>query len=89
MEHGHIIILLLNGDNQLVYITFLLLLFIETTILYRPCDTIEHQAIPINKPRERFILSLGQFRPEKDHVKQLYILRKLLDLGMMFWRVIK
>ena len=74
-------------NQYLLFLFFIILL--ETSILYPPCDTIEHQAIPINKPRERFILSLGQFRPEKDHVKQLYILRKLLDLGMMFWRVIK
>ena len=72
----------METTNQ--YLLFLFFLFKETSILYPPCDTIEHQAIPINKPRERFILSLGQFRPEKDHVKQLYILRKLLDLGMIF-----
>ena len=30
------------------------------------------------------ILSIGQFRPEKDHGKQLLILRKLLDLGEQF-----
>ena len=40
--------------------------------------------IPLNRPRQRTILSLGQFRPEKDHVKQLYILRKLIDLDSSF-----
>ena len=30
------------------------------------------------------ILSIGQFRPEKDHQKQLLILRKLLDRSDQF-----
>ena len=32
--------------------------------------------------RQRVILSVGQFRPEKNHVQQLYILRRLIDLGI-------
>ena len=32
--------------------------------------------------RQRVILSIGQFRPEKNHVQQLYILRRLIDLGI-------
>ena len=50
--------------------------------MYPPCDTSDHQTIPLSTPRQRSILSLGQFRPEKDHIKQLYALRKLIDLGI-------
>ena len=71
-----------SGDSLIVLSSSLL--SIETDIVYPPCDTTEHQAIPLNHPRQRTILSLGQFRPEKDHVKQLYILRKLIDLDSSF-----
>ena len=49
--------------------------------MYPPCDTTAHRQLGLQAPRQRCVLSLGQFRPEKDHVKQLYILRRLLDLG--------
>ena len=54
---------------------------VETFIVYPPCDTTEHRQLGVNTPRERTIVSVGQFRPEKDHMKQLCVLRKLLDLG--------
>lgn len=53
----------------------------ETSIVYPPCDTSEHRRLGVGVMRQRCILSIGQFRPEKDHVKQLYILRKLIDAG--------
>ena len=95
MEHGLIIILSRNGVNLEVgfwfywYFNFSFFFnysffqssHIETSIVYPPCDTTDHQTIPIANPRKRSILSLGQFRPEKDHIKQLYALRKLIDLG--------
>lgn len=49
--------------------------------MYPPCDTSEHRKLGVGCTRQRCILSIGQFRPEKDHVKQLYILRKLIDAG--------
>ena len=42
--------------------------------LYPPCNTLELLHIPLRnpiKPRKRVILSIGQFRPEKDHLLQL------------------
>lgn len=54
----------------------------ETFIVYPPCDTTEHRQLGIGTRRERVILSVGQFRPEKDHMKQLCVMRKLLDLGV-------
>ncbi|KAK8793864.1 hypothetical protein WA171_002994 [Blastocystis sp. BT1] len=52
----------------------------KTSIVYPPCDTSDHRTLGLGEPRRRDILSIGQFRPEKDHIKQLYILRKLLDI---------
>ncbi|CAN0144663.1 unnamed protein product, partial [Hapterophycus canaliculatus] len=51
------------------------------TVVYPPCDTSELESLPINdEARERCALSVGQFRPEKDHalqVRALAALRKL------------
>jgi alpha-1,2-mannosyltransferase len=46
----------------------------KITVVYPPCDTLAFEQISLDnnkKPRELFILSIGQFRPEKDHVLQL------------------
>jgi glycosyltransferase involved in cell wall biosynthesis len=51
------------------------------TILYPPCDTTSLTSLPISESgREpRTIVSLAQFRPEKDHPAQLQALKELLD----------
>eukprot|EP00904_Undaria_pinnatifida_P014133 jgi/Undpi1/9850/HiC_scaffold_28.g12304.m1 len=50
-------------------------------VVFPPCDTSELESLPINDGgRERCALSVGQFRPEKDHalqVRALAALRKL------------
>jgi alpha-1,2-mannosyltransferase len=45
----------------------------RTTVVYPPCDTTTLQRIPLGgKPsREPLVISIGQFRPEKDHMLQL------------------
>jgi alpha-1,2-mannosyltransferase len=48
-------------------------------IVYPPCDTREMAAFPLT-PRQRIILSVAQFRPEKDHQAQLKSFRRLLEL---------
>lgn len=48
-------------------------------IVYPPCDTTTFQQLPIRRNAKKFrIISIGQFRPEKDHVLQLCILRDFL-----------
>lgn len=54
----------------------------ELCLVFPPCDATEHRQIALSAPRQRCILSLGQFRPEKDHKKQLAALRRLQDLGI-------
>ena len=50
--------------------------------MFPPCNTTHLQAIPLNSNRrEKVILSVGQFRPEKDHSLQLRSLKAFLDLG--------
>ncbi|KAJ4002142.1 mannosyltransferase [Lentinula boryana] len=47
-------------------------------IVYPPCDTREISQFPLTG-RDRVILSLAQFRPEKDHPTQLRALSRLLQ----------
>ncbi|TDL23335.1 UDP-Glycosyltransferase/glycogen phosphorylase [Rickenella mellea] len=44
---------------------------IETQIVYPPCETREMAQFPLEN-RERVILSVAQFRPEKNHQAQLF-----------------
>lgn len=50
----------------------------EAQIVYPSCDTRQMAALPL-APRERVILSIAQFRPEKDHPAQLRAFQALLD----------
>ncbi|KAF8158434.1 mannosyltransferase [Crassisporium funariophilum] len=64
---------------------FLIKLFIPSRaprharIVYPPCDTREMGKLPLTN-RERVILSVAQFRPEKDHPAQLRAFHRLLEL---------
>ncbi|KAI0823974.1 mannosyltransferase [Trametes gibbosa] len=48
-------------------------------IVYPSCDTRQMSVFPL-EGRERVILSIAQFRPEKAHAAQLYAFHKLLEL---------
>ncbi|KAI8893214.1 glycosyltransferase [Globomyces pollinis-pini] len=48
----------------------------KTSILYPPCDTDKLLSFPIEN-RKRIILSVAQFRPEKNHHLQIDIIAKL------------
>ncbi|KAK4046703.1 asparagine-linked glycosylation protein [Microbotryomycetes sp. JL201] len=52
--------------------------FQKSRILYPPCDTTVLARLPI-EVRENLILSVAQFRPEKEHEVQLKAFRKLLE----------
>ena len=49
---------------------------VPVAIVYPPCDTATLRALPLvpheRRARRRLILSIGQFRPEKDHALQLH-----------------
>ncbi|KAG9102548.1 asparagine-linked glycosylation protein [Ceratobasidium sp. 370] len=49
-----------------------------STIVYPPCDTKAMSAFPLEN-RESIIMSLAQFRPEKDQAKQIYSLAQLFE----------
>ncbi|KAG8681628.1 asparagine-linked glycosylation protein [Ceratobasidium sp. 394] len=50
----------------------------SSTIVYPPCDTKAMSTFPLEN-RENVILSLAQFRPEKDQAKQIYSLAQLFE----------
>jgi len=52
----------------------------RTFILYPPCDVDEFLSIPLtlNQSPVRSVVSIGQFRPEKDHRLQLEAFKKFL-----------
>ncbi|KAG8747127.1 asparagine-linked glycosylation protein [Ceratobasidium sp. 414] len=49
-----------------------------STIVYPPCDTKAMSAFPLEN-REKIIMSLAQFRPEKDQAKQIHSLAQLFE----------
>ncbi|RKP09707.1 GDP-Man:Man(3)GlcNAc(2)-PP-Dol alpha-1,2-mannosyltransferase [Thamnocephalis sphaerospora] len=48
-------------------------------IVYPPCDTEALGKLPLAN-RQRILLSIGQFRPEKDHALQVRALKRLFEL---------
>ncbi|KAK3812253.1 MAG: mannosyltransferase [Benniella sp.] len=50
---------------------------IKSTVVYPPCDTEAFKDFPLRN-RERVIVSVAQFRPEKGHVLQLEAMAQLL-----------
>ncbi|KAF9046273.1 glycosyltransferase family 4 protein [Panaeolus papilionaceus] len=48
-------------------------------IVYPPCDTKEISQFSLT-PRERVVLSVAQFRPEKDHLAQVQAFHQLLEI---------
>ena len=56
----------------------------KTTIVYPPCDTRAMCAFPITQKREKIILSIAQYRPEKANSQQLYTLAHFLTHNSQF-----
>ncbi len=50
----------------------------KSEIVYPPCDTERLNALPL-KGRKPIIVSVAQFRPEKDHSMQLKALARLFE----------
>ncbi|RUS76150.1 hypothetical protein EGW08_016093 [Elysia chlorotica] len=74
-------VIMVNSTWTYNHITCLWNAVDRTHIVYPPCDVAEFLAAPLlddeTKPRQ--ILSLGQFRPEKDHPLQLKAFHKFLS----------
>lgn len=51
----------------------------DVNIVYPPCNTEKFAKLSLENRQARQIVSLAQFRPEKDHALQLRMVRQLLD----------
>lgn len=54
----------------------------RTSVVYPPCDVSAFLDIPLEEDEKRkchSIISIGQFRPEKDHHLQIRAFKKVLD----------
>jgi len=52
-------------------------------LVYPPCNTAQLSSIPVRREAAqtpRTVISIGQFRPEKDHLLQIRAIRALKDL---------
>ncbi|KIM43076.1 glycosyltransferase family 4 protein, partial [Hebeloma cylindrosporum] len=81
LQHSDV---LLDGLHLLPPLVFIKLFTSQNApssarIVYPPCDTREMATFPLI-PRQRIILSVAQFRPEKDHQAQLISFHQLLEL---------
>ncbi|EDO34708.1 predicted protein [Nematostella vectensis] len=67
-------VIMVNSSWTYGHIMYLWKNYKNTSIVYPPCDTKSFQEIPICLPQDgviKTIISIGQFRPEKDHPLQL------------------
>lgn len=48
--------------------------------IFPPCNTEEFSKVDILKPRQEVIISVGQFRPEKDHALQIKAFIRLCEM---------
>ena len=63
-------LVLVNSSWTFGHISFLWRFCGKIVVVFPPCDTKSFEDLPLS-PRENIIVSVGQFRPEKDHALQL------------------
>ena len=52
----------------------------KTMVLYPPCNTSELSNLPLNSRESDKIISIAQFRPEKDHALQIKSFARMLEI---------
>ena len=73
-------VVMVNSSWTLGHILALWCATDRTHIVYPPCDVREFITIPLDRESAtRSVISVAQFRPEKDHPLQLRAFRKFLD----------
>lgn len=48
-------------------------------MLYPPCDTSAFSKIPLDEPKQDYVVSFSQFRKEKDQIKQLHAFKLAIE----------
>jgi len=62
---------LVNSSWTFGHISFLWRFAPKIQVVFPPCDTLDLEDLSLDAKRENIVLSIGQFRPEKDHKLQL------------------
>eukprot|EP00986_Skeletonema_menzelii_P001270 scaffold338_cov155-Skeletonema_menzelii.AAC.4 len=75
-------LVMVNSSWTKNHIQYLWKLSGKIQVVFPPVDTKSLKALPLGN-RENMILSIGQFRPEKDHTLQLLSFAKLLEIEEM------
>ncbi|KAK0460001.1 mannosyltransferase [Desarmillaria tabescens] len=81
LNHSDALLDAVHMISPLILVRLLLPFRSRTTkarIVYPPCDTREMAQFTL-QGRQRIVLSVAQFRPEKDHSTQLHALHELLE----------
>ncbi|KAF8817058.1 mannosyltransferase [Phlegmacium glaucopus] len=80
LQHSDVLLDAMHMLTPLFFIKFFALRNAPQTakLVYPPCDTREMAKFSLTN-RERIILSVAQFRPEKDHAMQLRVFHRLLE----------
>lgn len=80
--YAHIVKILSLGRSTLIAKWFLSKVGTsDCTTVFPPCDTTEFLSYPLDSPNRQSLtlISLAQFRPEKDHAMQILALEMLLN----------
>ncbi|XP_071524390.1 GDP-Man:Man(3)GlcNAc(2)-PP-Dol alpha-1,2-mannosyltransferase, partial [Panulirus ornatus] len=76
-------LIMVNSSWTYAHITALWKQTYSTHIVYPPCDTEHFKSLPMipdSEKKMKTIVSIGQFRPEKDHSLQLKALQRLCEI---------
>ncbi|PJF18642.1 hypothetical protein PSACC_01545 [Paramicrosporidium saccamoebae] len=53
----------------------------KCTKVFPPCDLASMEALDLHNEREPVIFSLSQFRPEKNQIMQIYVMKRLFEIA--------
>jgi alpha-1,2-mannosyltransferase len=75
-------VVMVNSSWTCAHIASLWFLAPSPSVVFPPCDVKGFAKLPLNaKKRKPWLLSIGQFRPEKDHRLQIRAFKRMLDMG--------
>jgi len=57
--------------------------------LFPPCTVDKYYELPLNRPRAQQILSIGQFRPEKNHKLQINAIKQIVESDPVKYKNVK
>eukprot|EP00549_Striatella_unipunctata_P023041 CAMPEP_0118683028 /NCGR_PEP_ID=MMETSP0800-20121206/5808_1 /TAXON_ID=210618 ORGANISM="Striatella unipunctata, Strain CCMP2910" /NCGR_SAMPLE_ID=MMETSP0800 /ASSEMBLY_ACC=CAM_ASM_000638 /LENGTH=336 /DNA_ID=CAMNT_0006579473 /DNA_START=169 /DNA_END=1179 /DNA_ORIENTATION=+ len=71
-------VVMVNSSWTLAHIRYMWKFGPTPVVVFPPCDTTKLASLSITKKRDPIVLSIGQFRPEKDHALQIRSFARLM-----------